>query len=208
MGILGPNKKELYQSFKEIFGGDYYEGNWNNGPRLKLEYKLWTLYLDTYVVSNGKSSTTFTRLRACLRNRSDYDLKIKKRHIFSNISEIFSSNVIKLEDEDFDNLFLVKSNDELKTLNMLKNYEIRELLNLPKKMNLSLSRKKHQYGSKCLEGESVLSYMVPYVIKDSETIDVVLRLFRLILDELFEMDIIDEGNGITKLYKEKDLEND
>lgn len=202
MGVFGPNRKELFQNFNEEIGGSYVEGSWSKGPRLEIRHESWTMYLDIHVVSNGKSSVKYTRLRVCFKNPSYYELKIKKENVFSKIGKALGTMDIQIGDEIFDNTYVIKSNDESTTYKLLNSATIRELISSFKKMNLVISPKKHQYGTKCSEGESVLSYMVPHVIKDVSTIKKLLTLFEEMLNQLYELRIITEESVTTRLYKD------
>ena len=206
MGLFGPNKKELFQGFNEAIGGKYSEGNWNKGPRIESRYESWTIYLDTHNVSNGKNSITYTRMRVCFKNPNQFELKITKEGVFSKIGKALGMQDILIGDDVFDENYVIKSNDEMNTVRLFHNSTLKELIGLQKKMNLIISHKKHQFGTRCDDGESVLSFMVPYVIKESSVILNLLKLFREMLNQLLELQIIDESQTSTALYKEKQEE--
>ena len=62
--IFGPSKKEIWEKLSEDIKAQYVEGGFWKGDKVVAKVGEWTVTLDTYTVSNGKSSTTFTRMDA------------------------------------------------------------------------------------------------------------------------------------------------
>ena len=73
MGILheifGPSKKEIWRSLSEQIGSEFIEGGFFRKDMVVAHIKNWTVTLDTYTVSNGKTSPTYTRMRAPYINK-------------------------------------------------------------------------------------------------------------------------------------------
>jgi hypothetical protein len=67
---------------------------------------------DYYVVSNGKSSTTYTRVRAAAAGAPNLRLSVYKEGFFSSLGKALGTQDIQVGDPLFDDLFMVKSNDE------------------------------------------------------------------------------------------------
>lgn len=67
MGVLrqlfGPSQEEVWRRLCDETGATYVGGGFWRGSKVFIKVKEWTLTLDTFAVSAGKSSTTYTRLR-------------------------------------------------------------------------------------------------------------------------------------------------
>ncbi len=66
--------------------------------------------IDTYVVSSGKNSTTYTRYLVSYPPLG-FDLKLKREHAFSGITKMFGQQDVQIGDDLFDDAFLVKTSD-------------------------------------------------------------------------------------------------
>jgi len=61
---FGPSKEEIWQQLRDQIGGSLVAGDFWNGSKLEVRHKEWTVTLDTYTVSTGKSFGHLTRMRA------------------------------------------------------------------------------------------------------------------------------------------------
>jgi len=62
--VFGPSRNEIWQQFASAIGGSFTEGGFWNGGTVEAAHGQWIITLDTYTVSTGKSSITYTRIRA------------------------------------------------------------------------------------------------------------------------------------------------
>jgi hypothetical protein len=61
---FGPSKKEIWHQLCTETGADYIPGGFWKGEKVQATHNEWTITLDTYAVSTGKTTIVFTRLRA------------------------------------------------------------------------------------------------------------------------------------------------
>ena len=62
--LFGPSKGEIWSQLSQEIGASYDEGGFFGKDVVRLTYRQWEITLDTYTVSTGKSSSTYTRIRA------------------------------------------------------------------------------------------------------------------------------------------------
>ena len=62
--LFGPSKDEIWQQFSAAIGGSIVAGGYWKGSMVEAAHGQWIITLDTYTVSTGKSSVTYTRMRA------------------------------------------------------------------------------------------------------------------------------------------------
>ena len=70
MGLFGPSRGEVWQQLSDAIGATYTPGGFFKGDRVDARVDDWIVTLDTFTESDGKTSTTYTRLRAPFRNPS------------------------------------------------------------------------------------------------------------------------------------------
>src|ERR1017187_3281203 len=62
--LFGPSTQEIWRQLCAEIGAQYVEGGFWKGDKVQAAHGPWTITLDTYTVSNGKTSITYTRMRA------------------------------------------------------------------------------------------------------------------------------------------------
>lgn len=83
---------------------------WAEGtPRVTGTVDNVTFELDTYIVSSGKSSTTYTRVRARAIAPAHSFIRVYNEHLFSGLGKALGFQDIELGDREFDDKFTVKS---------------------------------------------------------------------------------------------------
>lgn len=88
-------------------------GPWHNRTRLiKAVVDGISLRVDHYVVSTGKSATTYTRFRAPAAGSGKLELRVYAKHALSGISRALGFQDVPTGDAAFDDDFVVKANDE------------------------------------------------------------------------------------------------
>ncbi|MBL8684704.1 MAG: hypothetical protein JNK05_36345 [Myxococcales bacterium] len=68
--------------------------------------------LDTYVVSTGKSATSYTRLRAMALQPMPLDARVYRETVFGAIGDLLGAQDVTVGDEAFDKACVVKANRE------------------------------------------------------------------------------------------------
>src|SRR5256885_16624183 len=68
MKVCGPSRSDIWKALAAEIGAVYDPGRWYGGERVVAEVGHWQITLDSYVVSTGKTTHVFTRLRAPYRS--------------------------------------------------------------------------------------------------------------------------------------------
>jgi len=88
-------------------------GPWyNRVRRIDAEVKGIPVRVDHYTVSTGKSSQTFTRLRASVPHAGALRLRIYPKHLLSGLGRALGFQDVITGDAAFDEAFVVKASDE------------------------------------------------------------------------------------------------
>ena len=100
MGLLRqlfrPSREEVWRRLGEETGATYVEGGFWRGSKVVIRVKEWTLTLDTFTVSTGESSATYTRLRAPYLNKDGFRFRIYRQSIFSGLGKLFGMEDIRV----------------------------------------------------------------------------------------------------------------
>lgn len=182
--IFGPSKKEMWQELSKQIGSEFVEGGIFKGDKVVAHIKKWIITLDTYTVSDGKTSTTYTRMRAPYVNRDGIRFKIYKSGIFSGIGVALGMQDIEIGFPEFDKDFVIKGNDEQKLKELLGSKRIRELIELQPRFHMEVKDNEGWLGTSFPEGVDELYFSVPYVMKDLEQLKELFELFSEVLNQL------------------------
>lgn len=190
MGLFGPSKKEIWTQLSEEINANYIEGSFLKGARVEYTYNNWIIYLDTYTVSTGKSSVTYTRMRAPFINMKKFQFKIYKKGLFSNVGKALGMQDIEIGYDLFDNAYIIKGNDEVLVKKLFLNDDIRNLIQKQPRIRFEVKEDEGMLSTKFKDNESELSFIVTGVMKDIDKLKNLFKLFTKVLDEF-------EINGIT-----------
>jgi hypothetical protein len=191
MGILrqlfGPSKNEVWQKLSHEVEGKFHEGGFWKGSKLEIRQGEWTLTLDTYTVSNGKNSTTYTRIRAPYINKDNFRFTVYRKSIFSGIGKMLGMQDVEVGHFQFDEDFIIKGTDEYKLRQLFENDKIRELISVQPRIHLEVKDDEGFFGSDFPQGVDELYFRVVGVIKDTERLKQLFDLFAEVLNHLCQI---------------------
>jgi hypothetical protein len=182
--IFGPSKEEVWQQLSSEIGADYVKGGLWKGGKVVAKVKEWTVTLDTYTVSTGKSSTTYTRLRAPYVNRDGFRFTIYRKGLFSELGKFFGMQDIQVGQPALDRDFIVKSNNVTKVRSLLANEKICQLISDQPSFYLTVKDDEGWFTAHFPEGVDELYFQVIGVIKDLARLKALYDLFAEILNYL------------------------
>lgn len=203
MGILreifGPSKKEIWKSLSDQIGSEFIEGGFFSADKVFAHVKDWTVTLDTYTVSTGKSSTTYTRMRAPYVNKDGFRFKIYRKGIFSEIGKFFGGQDVDIGFPQFDEDFIIKGNDEQKLRTLFANSKIRQLIEFQPNIRLEIKDDEGWFAKSFPEGVDELYFCVVGVIKDVDLLKALFDLYAEVLDQMCLMGSAYESNPHVEL---------
>lgn len=194
--LIGPNKEDVWQELSEQIYSKIEKRGWLESDKMHLEVRNWTITLDDYTVSNGKSSTKFTRMRAPFKSNSDFRFCMSPHGLISNIAiKLFGAQDIHINDEEFDKRFVIESNNEWKVRQLLESQNLRNLL-LSQNVGLQFALMDDEgwFGTKFPDGVDELYFSALGTVRD---IDVLRTMFALFTETLIQL----ERMGIASTEK-------
>lgn len=193
---------DAWKILADDVGGNYIESKVLKIPQVELIYKCFKLHLDTYTVSTGQSTITYTRLRAIFINKPEFTFKAYKEGFFAKIGKALGMADIEIGDTLIDNKLIIKSNDESIAIQLLSKDEIKEKLLGVKNVNLNIPRKAYKNNSH-MNIESTLTQTNTGIIKDIKMLKSWYYLFMVLIDGLIDLGITEDTEPDNCIYKEK-----
>ena len=188
---MGKKLKEVWREFSESMGAEYIEGSTFKNPKVSLKYKNWSILLDTYTVSTGNSTVTYTRARAVFVRDAEFDFKIYKTNVFTRMAKALGRTYAYTGDTVFDGVFSIRSPQEALVKKIFEGDRLKRMFYELKSVNFSVKRAKGKKETRYVENESELLYNVAGIIKDTEQLTLIFGIVINLLDAF-------EANGIAK----------
>lgn len=183
--IFGKNDESIWRQFASENHGSYIP-IFNH--RVQLSYKDFTIIFDAHshftTVGNSSYEAEYTRGLVEFVSSDSFKLRITKQGFFENIGKLFGLQDIRIGEKEFDGKFIVKSNDEPKTLLMLSNNSITKLLQEIKTVRFDITDDDGLFDEKPTQGNSMLYFVLDGKVKDVRELNKLFHLFRDTLDSL------------------------
>ena len=194
---FGPSRQDVWRALADEIGAEYQERFWNGG-RVVAQVGEWEVVLDTYVVSTGSSTITYTRLRAPYVNRDGLRFTIYRTGMLTGLAKWLGMQDIETGDAAFDEAFVVQGTDAQKVRQLVHYGQVRELLMAQPRIRLRVRDDEGIFRKIFPEGVDQLQFECVGVIKD---IDLLKGLYDLIAELLNGLCAIgsayEEDPGVT-----------
>jgi len=186
--LFGPSKDEVWRQLSKEISADFIEGGFWRGSKIEASVKEWTVTLDTFVVSTGKTHITYTRMRAPYLNKDGFRFRIYRKGCFSELGKLLGMQDIEVGYPEFDDEFIIQGNDEKKLRLLFANPTIRRSIEAQPKISLEVRDDEGWFGAHFPEGVDELYFQVIGVIKEVERLKLLYELFAETLDHLCDID--------------------
>lgn len=184
---FGPRKKEVWQELSREIGGNYVESSFLKGDKVVAKAKDWTVTLDIYTVSTGKTHHHYTRFRAPYVNRDGFRFNVYRKSIFSGLGKLLGMQDVDIGAPEFDDDFVVKGNDESKLRSLFADPGLRTRFTRKPSPHVEVKDDDGWFGRDFPEGVDELVLTVDGIVKDVDRLKELYDLFAAILDKLCEM---------------------
>jgi hypothetical protein len=186
-GMFGPSQAEIWRQLSEQIGAQYVAGGFLHRDKVVAHVKDWTVTLDTYTVSTGKSTAIFTRMRAPYVNADGFRFTIYRKGLFSELGKKLGMQDVEVGVPDFDRDFIIKGTDESRLRSMFIDPKVRELIAAQPAIRLEVVDDEGWFGVQFPEGVDELRFHVRGVLKDLDHLKALFDLFAAVLNRLCAM---------------------
>jgi hypothetical protein len=184
MGWFGPSKEDVWRQLSQEIGAEFVSGGFWKGSHVQAQVGPWTITLDTYTVSSGESSETYTRMRAPYVNPDGFRFTIYRKGFFSDLGKLLGMQDIEVGEPEFDEAFIIKGNDEFKVRDLFANPRLRALIQAQPRIRLEVKDDEGWFRKQFPEGVDELHFQVGGVLKDLERLKGLFDLFTEALEQL------------------------
>ena len=182
--LFGPSKAEIWRQLAQQVEGRFIEGGFFGTDAVQATTGDWIITLDTYTVSSGNSSTTYTRLRAPYVNPEGFFFTIYRSGFFSGLGKLFGMQDIEVGYSRFDDNYVVQGNSEHRVQRFCENDRIRELIDRQPRIHLEVRDDEGWFKADFPGGVDELYFQCVGVIKDVDQLESLFDLFTESLQQL------------------------
>ncbi len=196
--MFGPSQREIWRQLSDEIDARFVQGGFLKGDKVQASHGAWTVTLDKYVVSTGKVTIVYTRMRAPYVNPDGFRFRVYRTGLFSDLGKLLGMQDVEVGHPDFDRDFIIKGTDEGKLRQLFASPKIRALIEAQKDIDFSVKDDEGWFGTTFPDGVDELAFQVVGVIKDVERLKKLYDLFGETLDELCRMGSAYESDpGVT-----------
>jgi hypothetical protein len=197
--LFGADREEMWRRLASELDGKFEQGGWFTSDKVQVQYKEWTVTLDAFKRSTGKSAIPFTRIRAPFLNTSGFYFKIYEKSIFSGLGVRLGMQDIQIGDTDFDERYVIQGNDEAMVRTLFQETIIRSLIAAQPDMHLEIKDDEGWFREVFPEGVDELYYEMRGTITDIARLEALFDLFAEMLDRLCSLGIAAPDNPQIEL---------
>ncbi len=185
--LFGPSKDEIWRQLCAEIGANFVDGGFWRGNKVQAHVKQWTVTLDIYTVSSGRSHQQFTRMRAPYVNADGFRFLVYRCGVFTDLGKLLGMQDVEVGFPDFDRDFVIKGNDEARLRQFFSYEKIRSLLHAQADVRFEVVDDEGFFGAEFPKGVDELRLQARGVIKDMIRLKQFFELFAVTLDQLCMM---------------------
>jgi hypothetical protein len=197
--IFGPSKDEIWGQLAGDIGGEYQKGGFLRPDVLRYRSGEWEITLDTYTVSNGKTSSTYTRMRAPFVNKDGLYFQIYRAGFFSSIGKALGMQDLVVGNPYFDEAFIIKGNNADKIKSLLSDPKLTGLIRQQPDICFEIRDDEGWFGAKFPEGVDELRFQCYGVLRDEPLLRNLFEMFSTALQRLVQIDSAYENDPNVSL---------
>jgi len=186
-----PKHGEAWSSLAESVGGDYRVNKRGKPKEVRIEDRGRLLTLDTYTVSTGQSSVTYTRVRAFYRARDEFRFKLSAENVFTRLFARLGMQDIRVGWPVLDQKYVIKSTNPTKVKQLMMGSAVGGLLAPEKPVAMSIKNASRKERKALGQDTVQLSAEVTGVERDVERLKWMLAVVSEALDYLVRIGVAD-----------------
>jgi hypothetical protein len=175
----------------ELLGGEFLGGKRSSNDRVMVPRGPWRIWLDTYTVSTGQVTVTYTRARAFYRGRRDLHLSVRRRNRFDRFLAGLGFGRLLPIDPRLNERYVVKGRPEGRVPSLLSSPGLTEAILAEPSLRLQVKRPSKKDRKRFGEDAGEVFSQTTGVITDVERLT---RMIRAVGETLDALERIGEAN--------------
>lgn len=196
--LFGPSREEIWKQLAAEIGARYESEFWT-GTKVAIDYGQWTITLDSYTVSTGKTQHTYTRFRAPYVNPDGFRFGIYRKHLFTPLAKWLGMQDLAVGHAEFDDAFIIQGNNEQQVTALFADESIRNLIVAQPDVSFMVRGDQGWFSRVYPDGVDELHFQAGGTITDLSRLKELFALFGLVLDRLCDLGSAYETNPQTKV---------
>jgi hypothetical protein len=181
--LFGPSREEVWKQLAAEIGARFESGFWT-GSKVEIDYGQWTITLDSYTVSTGKTHHHYTRFRAPYVNPDGFRFGIYRKHLFTPLAKWMGMQDIEVGHAEFDEAFVIQGNNDQQVKALFADESIRRLISAQPDVSFMVRGDQGWFSRIHPEGVDELYFQAHGIIKDLPRLKELFALFGFVLDRL------------------------
>ena len=180
----GASKEEIWGQLAEQVEGRFSKGGFLGSDVVQVTAGDWIITLDTYDVSDGNSSTTYTRLRALYVNPEGFLFTIYRSGFFPELDKVPRMQYVEVGYPRCDDTYVIRGNSKHRVRKFCENGRIRELIDSQPRVHLEVRDDDGWFEARFPGGVDELYFRCVGVIEDLDQLE---NLFELFTESLHQL---------------------
>ena len=183
------DRREAFQAAASELDATFVPGYRSSGDQVHFEHGPWNVILNTYVVSTGQVTITYTRAQALYVATDDFTLRVTKKNAFTRIAELLGFYGLLVGDKDLESKYKIKSSNDPRARSLMMDRRLRELIMVQPSLQLDIQRL--SWGKRRKKGDGVrrVTVVTSGVIKEPDRLANYVRLVAAALDQLVRIGV-------------------
>jgi hypothetical protein len=177
MKLFGPSRDDVWRALAEEIGARFDKGSFWRGAKVVADVPPWQVVLDTYTVSSGDSSVTYTRMRAPYVNADGSRFTVYRKSIFTALGKMLGMQDVEVGYPRFDDDFVIQGNDERKLRQLFSNERLRALIEAQPSIRFTVKDDEGFFRQVFPAGVDKLEFTVTGIIRDIDRLKLLYDLF-------------------------------
>ena len=190
------SRRVILQQLSGEINAKFTAGGFWLEDKVQLAYKTWTITLDMYESTSGRTNLTSTSLRVPYITVDGCRFNIYRAGFFSRLGVRLGMQDMKIGEEEFDNEFIIQGNNEAKLREFLSSKRLRERISSQPDMAFYVRDSEGMFGPLLPPSACELNIRVPYIIRDLARLKMLFELTKVALDQLQKI-----GSASIKISK-------
>jgi hypothetical protein len=177
-------RSDAWRSVAERTGGDFVEARRPSKERVLVRHGPWRVWLDTYVVSNGSTSQTYTRVRAYIRGWRGMSLLVRRRGVLDRLWETLGFGGRLPLSRALTDRYVVKGKPEPRVPSLFSAQGLTQAVMAVPSLRLEIKRPSLKSRKRFGEDAGVVVCRTTGVITDVDRLEGMIAVVREALDSL------------------------
>ena len=183
------DKRQAFQAAASELDATFVQGKRSSGDQIHFEHGPWNVILDTYVVTTGQVTITYTRAQALYVATDDFTLRVTRKNFFTRIAERLGFYGLLVGDKELESKYKIKSSNDPRARSFMMDRRLRDLIMVQPSLQLDIQRL--SWGKRRKKGDGVrrVTALTTGAIKDPERLANYIRVVAASLDQLVSIGV-------------------